>query len=246
MVRTDWSRHIFVRRERTVTTWKFRIGFVVLIVLTLWLSHPLWTVAVAGSLVCEANAEPSDAILIENFDPDYLAFERASQLRRAGVAPRVLVLLRGDNGTGVNAVALGTAEVMARISRLGEFETVIRRETEPISLNAAHDLLVFLQREGIRSVLVVTPLFRSKRSALVYASTLGPTGISVRCGPFQGTHSVETWTKSWHGVQQVVEQWLKLQYYRLYVLPFHNGGHPSSASVTSVHSNPALTRGIEA
>ena len=26
--------------------------------------------------------------------------------------------------------------------------------------------------------------------------------------------------KVWHGVQNASEQWLKLQYYRLYVLPF--------------------------
>jgi len=30
---------------------------------------------------------------------------------------------------------------------------------------------------------------------------------------------VTTWTREWHGIQSVVEEWLKLQYYRLYVLP---------------------------
>ena len=34
---------------------------------------------------------------------------------------------------------------------------------------------------------------------------------------------MNTWTESWHGIQEVVEQWLKLQYYRLYVLPFRLG-----------------------
>jgi hypothetical protein len=31
---------------------------------------------------------------------------------------------------------------------------------------------------------------------------------------------VNAWTQSWHGVQNVVEQWFKLQCYRWYVLPF--------------------------
>jgi hypothetical protein len=31
---------------------------------------------------------------------------------------------------------------------------------------------------------------------------------------------VNNWTQTWHGIQDVVEQWLKLQYYRLWVLPF--------------------------
>jgi hypothetical protein len=94
------------------------------------------------------------------------------------------------------------------------------REVEPISLNAASDILRFLEREHIRSVIVVSPLFRSRRSALVYGATLGGAGITVRCEPTRETRGVDTWTRSWHGVQKVAEQWLKLQYYRLYVFPF--------------------------
>jgi hypothetical protein len=31
---------------------------------------------------------------------------------------------------------------------------------------------------------------------------------------------VDRWTGSWHGIEDVIEQLIKLQYYRLYVLPF--------------------------
>jgi hypothetical protein len=93
------------------------------------------------------------------------------------------------------------------------------RLVEPVSLNAARDVQRYLERAGIRSVIVVTPLFRSRRSALVYEATLGRAGITVQCEAVQGTHGVDSWTGSWHGVQNVA-QWLKLQYYRLYVLPF--------------------------
>ena len=74
--------------------------------------------------------------------------------------------------------------------------------------------------QRIRSVIVVTPLFRSRRSALVYSATLGPAGVTVWCEPVQGSVGVNAWTRSWHGIQDVVQQWLKLHYYRLYVLPF--------------------------
>ena len=117
-------------------------------------------------------------------------------------------------------MALGIAQVMARISRVGEIEIIPTREVEPITLNAARDVQRFLEREHIRSVIVVTPLFRSRRSALVYAATLGRAGITVRCEPVQGSRGVNNWSRSWHGIQDVVEQWLKLRYYRLYVLPF--------------------------
>jgi hypothetical protein len=36
----------------------------------------------------------------------------------------------------------------------------------------------------------------------------------------EGSVDVNTWTGSLHGIQNVAEQWLKLQYYRFYVLPF--------------------------
>src|ERR1041385_6176123 len=95
----NWTRHFFYRTEHIRTTWIFRVGLVGVIVAAAWLGRGWWTVAVAHSLVCEANGAPSDAILIENFDPDYLVFERARQLRRAGVAARVLVPIASDAGT---------------------------------------------------------------------------------------------------------------------------------------------------
>ena len=216
-----WTRHIFYRSQRTRTTWKFRAGLVAFVLLIGWLTRGWLSAVIADSLVCDASVAPSDAILVENFDPDYLVFERASRLRRAGVAGRVLVPVASNAVTyEPNAVAVGMSEVMARIARLGPVEMVPVREVEPISLNAAYDVLRFLEQERIQSVVVVTPLFRSRRSALVYGAALGRAGISVRCEPVQGLRGVDTWTETWHGLQGVGEQWLKLQYYRFYVLPF--------------------------
>ena len=215
-----WTRHFVYRTEQTKTTWKFRLGLLMFAAVLLWLTSGWWTTAIGRSLVCEASLAPSDAILIENFDPDYLLFERARQLRQAGLASRVLVPIRADKGgSELSAVALGIVDVMARISRIGPIETIPVRETEPITLNVARDVQRFLERAEVRSVIVVTPLFRSRRSAIVNASTLGSAGIVVRCAPVEGTRGVGTWTRSWHGIQEVAQQWLKLQYYRFYVLP---------------------------
>ena len=216
-----WTRHFVYRAEHTRTTWRFRIGFVLLVAVTTWVSRGWWSVAIARSLVCDANSAPSDAILIENFDPNYLVYERATRLRLAGFATRVLVPIQTDSGKSkTNAVALATAEVMAKTARLDVMDIIPIRDVEPIAFNAAHDVLRFIEREHIRSVIVVAPLFRSRRSALVYGATLGRAGIAVRCEPVHGTQEVNNWTSSWHGIQDVAEQWLKLQYYRLYVLPF--------------------------
>ena len=217
-----WTRHLFYRAEHIRTTWKLRLGLLTLVVAALWLTSGWWTAAIARSLVCDASLAPSDAILVENFGLDYLLFERARELRRAGLARRVLVPIQTNPGTlEPNDVALGTTQVLARTSRIGEIEVVPIREVEHITLDAARDVQRFLEREHIRSVVVVTPLFRSRRSALIYAATLGRAGVTVRFEPVQGSRDVNTWTRSWHGIQEVVEQWFQLQYYRLYVLPFH-------------------------
>jgi hypothetical protein len=218
-----WTRHFLGRSERTRTTWKFRFLLATLAIGVVWATSGWWTTAVARSLVCEASGAPSDAILIENFDSDYLLFERAETLRRGGLAPRVLVPVKADPDTlQPNMVALGTANLMANIARLGAIDVVPWQEVEPISLNAARDIQRFVQREHIRSVLVLSPYFRSERSALVYGATLGRAGITVRCEPVHGGPGRDRWTDSLHGVQNVAEQWLKLQYYRLYILPFRS------------------------
>jgi hypothetical protein len=36
--------------------------------------------------------------------------------------------------------------------------------------------------------------------------------------PVFGVNTPKNWTQTWHGIQGVTEQWLKLQYYRFYVL----------------------------
>jgi hypothetical protein len=216
-----WTRHLAYRTEHIRTTWKFRFGFIALVVVLMWLTHGWWTVAVARSLVCDANAAPSDAILVENFDSNYLVFERAANLRRAGFAPRVLIPVLADSRTSeLSNVGIGTAEVLARISRIGPVDFVPMQEVEPISLNVSRDVLRFIERERIRSVIVVSPLFRSRRSALVYTAMFGRAGVAVTCTPAGHTNRVDTWTQSWHGIEEVLEQWIKLLYYRLYVLPF--------------------------
>src|SRR5262245_45588189 len=134
---TRWTRHFVYRAEHTRTTWKFRIGLAVLIVFAMWFTRGWWTVAVASSLVCKPNVAASDAILIENFDPTYLVFERAGQLRRDGIAARVLVPVQMNQGTlQPNTVESGIAELLARAARVGSIEIVPVREVEPISLTA--------------------------------------------------------------------------------------------------------------
>ena len=75
------------------------------------------------------------------------------------------------------------AELMGRTARVGEMTMIPIRETEPISLNTAYGVRDFLRKEGIQSVAVVAPAFRSRRSAMIYGTVLAPAGIAMRCVP---------------------------------------------------------------
>src|SRR5262249_33883626 len=117
----------------------------------------------------------------------------------------------------------------------------------------AYQIRDFLTTEHLRSVIVVTPGFRSKRSALVYHAVLDPVGIKVHCVPVFGQMTPAKWAKTWHGIQGVTEQFLKLQYYRFYVLWIHvelssrvvYGAHAASCSTRkpSLKTMPCMTAG---
>ena len=222
-VRT-WTRYFFYRAECTKTTWTLRISVVVVAALLMWLTPGLWTPWIGRSVVCTESVRPADALLLENFDPDYLLFERAEELTRAGLVKRVLVPAQALTYPGdprpVSPVSAGFVEVMARLAHLPTPEVVPIKEREPVVLNAAYQLRDFLRGHGITSVLIVTSAFRSRRSQLVYDRVFGDAGIAVSCLPVYGTVKPDNWTHTWHGIQEVTAQVLKLHYYRFYVMPF--------------------------
>jgi hypothetical protein len=219
VMRSSWHRYFFYRKKSWKTTWTFRLGVVLIAAILFLTTRSFLALRIGESLACKEQLPKSDALLLENFDPDYLVFERARQLEHDGIAARAFVPTNADEEGGPpNAVAGGTVELMARIARLDNFEILPIRIEEPISLHAAAQIRDVLVRDHINSVIVVTPGFRSRRSALVYSAVLSKAGIRVACAPVWGVTTPENWTQTWHGIQNVVEHFGKLQYYRFWVL----------------------------
>jgi hypothetical protein len=216
-----WTRLFFYRKESLKTTWTFRLLVLVCLLGLPWLTRGLWAAPLARQLVCEQQGGAGvGAILIENFDLNYLVFERAGDLRRQGSTARIVVSVQASaDSEEPNLVSAQIVDVMARTARIGELTMIPVRETEPISLNTAYQVRDFLRKEAIQSVLVVAPGFRSRRSEIVYKAVFGPAGISTRCMPVFGQQTPETWLDTWHGIEQIVEQSIKLGYYRVFILP---------------------------
>jgi hypothetical protein len=215
-----WRRYVVRKDEHLRTTWSFRFALVACLFLLVWPTRHLWTPAVARALVCDQSAEGGDAILVDNFEWNYLLFERAAALRADGVGPRVWVPTDMSIGSDEpNFLSKEIVEAMARVAQLRQPEVIAIRPVEPISLNAAYQIRAVLQREKVRTVVVVTPAFRSRRSSLIYSAVFAEAHITTRCVPVFGQQTPDTWSETWHGILQVAEQHLKLQYYRFYVLP---------------------------
>src|SRR5437660_2083230 len=111
------------------TAWKVSLALAIVIIVAV-LTSRFWTTQIDRSLVCVEDLVPSDAILVENFDPNYLLFERAAALERAGLAPTTLVHVEASTDPEVpNPVSRGIAELLARQARLANWRLIPIRET---------------------------------------------------------------------------------------------------------------------
>lgn len=211
-----WKRWIL--REKRVTTWRFRLLAFLTAVALLSVSYPAWLVSIGNTLVHQQKLEPADVILLENFDTDYSVFAAAQSLVEAGYSSRVLIPVRAKGEAPARGmVQNGFVEVMSRIAGIKEWEILPVEHAEPVSLNVARQIAEFLESEGIRSVLVVSPGIRSARSYLVYDSVFTPRGIRVQCLAAPEA-APDNWWRTWHGVQDTGLEFGKFLYYRFWVL----------------------------
>lgn len=218
--RAAWKGWILKKKHVTVTTWKFRLLIFLVTISLLSLTYPAWLVAIGGSLLHEEKLQPAEVILLENFGTDYAVFETAQGLVQAGYSSRVLVPVRAEAETAkAGAAQKGFVEVMSRVAGIETWEILPVQHIEPVSLNVARQIADFLERNGIRSVLVVSPGFRSARSYLVYDTVFTPRGIRVQClaAPTAGA-AADSWWHTWHGVQDTCLELAKFLYYRFWVL----------------------------
>src|SRR5467141_4029181 len=88
------------------------------------MTRAVWLPSIGRGLVCREEIAQPDAILVENFDPDYRLFERAAALQGEGLAVRVLVPTRtvSSDSDEANLVSRGIVERMARLARVRNVE----------------------------------------------------------------------------------------------------------------------------
>ena len=214
-----WTGWFLKRKQVIVTTWKFRLLGLLVAASAIYLTYPGCLVSVAAGLVHEEKLDSAQLLVLENFDADYFVFEAARGLLRSGHSSKALVpVVANERTMKPGEVQLGFTEVMSRIAGIDSYEIVAVRHTEPVSLTVALQVANLVESQGIESVIVVSPRFRSARSYLVYDHVLTPRGIRVQCLAASGPVDVATWWHTWHGIQDVGLEYSKLLYYRFWVL----------------------------
>jgi phenylpyruvate tautomerase PptA (4-oxalocrotonate tautomerase family) len=208
------------RRRRRWRIFGLAVALVLLLFVAGVATRDYWSLQIGNSLVHAGPLQASDVILVENLNVEYLLFERAERLRRDDMGRRIVVPVPVRRETGEpEALARRITQLMSEIARTEDAELVPVVLEEPISIGVARQLATKLQAEGVESVIVVTSGFRSRRTYLIYDSVMSPLGIQVYCSPVFGVRDgPDKWTETWHGMQKVIEQFVKLQYYRWAVL----------------------------
>src|SRR5215212_2425393 len=162
-MRRDWTSYFFYRRETIHTTWLLRCAVVASLLGLMTATRSYWIHGIAGSLMCAPETGASaEALILENFDPEYPLFEEAARFQRQGVRRILVPVPASRDGIGPNLVAARITELLADMARLRDVELVPYPEVEPIVWNVAFRMRRFLEAQHIRSVAVVVPAFRSR------------------------------------------------------------------------------------
>lgn len=214
------QKSLFQRKTKRKTTWSIRFLILSLLLSVFIYNYSIWCKAVGWFLVCEFNDLQADTILIENFDDNYLLFEKAAELISQEKSKFAIVFVKANetNPDRLELVNKGFAEVMIRTSGIRNVELMPIEEIEPIAFNAALQVRKSLMERGnIKSVIIVTSGFRSKRTYMIYKHLFEKIGITASCLPVWGNRRPENWIFSWHGVQDVFLQYIKYFYYLILI-----------------------------
>jgi hypothetical protein len=193
------------------------------------ISGPFLLTALATSLVQEDALERADLILVEmTVLPSPDALEHAASLYRQGYAPRIAVTRYTDS----RRLTDGGVELPKSLDKMLQIywadagldgsavESIPITVIDPVTLNSARQVAEYCRSQGIARVIIVPSRYHSRRSTLSYRRYMAPLGIELRSAPPAGGLRPDNWWRTKDGVLAITQEYVKLLYYRTFVLPW--------------------------
>ncbi len=186
------------------------------LLLTLFLTAPLWLPLPARFLIIrQTSLEPAD--LLHVLGGNALRAEGAARLYHKGLAPRLLTtgaLIPKD--LQALGLLLPEAEVSARaLQRHGVPRSAIQILRQGTSTyEEAVALREYARTHALRSVIIVTSEFHTRRARWIFQKVVGRGGIRIQVAALpDADYSAATWWKNEEGLIAFNNEWVKLFYY---------------------------------
>ncbi len=189
--------------------------------LLLW---PFLAWAAAKLLIVRAPLEHAGAIVLLSGSSSYKErAARSAELFAAGRAPRIILTNDGQQGSWNNVLERNPfyyESTLAELTRLGVPRDRVDILMQPVSSTRDEAVLLreHVEKNGIRSILVVTSAYHSRRALWTFQRVLGNSSTSIGlevAGTGWQTPSPWTWWLRLRGWQVVPPEYFKLVYYRL-------------------------------
>ena len=175
--------------------------------------HAVW-LRFAGTLLIDAESPVrADAIVVlAGNAPDRLPW--ADQLRREGYADLLVVSDEPVHTHGLETTwaALHAAGVSA--PEIPDSVLLVLDDPPPEStIDEARRDAELLSARGLRSALLVTDAFHSRRAAMLFGPVFARKGLSLRSVPVTDSLDLAHWWSHPLAARKTSEEWAKLAYY---------------------------------
>ncbi len=94
-----------------------------------------------------------------------------------------------------------------------DFTIIVTHIHEPITLTAARGALEAISKEGVRSVILLSPGFHTRRSYLIYQYLSNPFQIKIFPSACFKSYQLDHWWSQENGWRDFITEFLKLVYY---------------------------------
>ena len=177
--------------------------------LVVLLSASLWLPSVGRLLVYSDAVEPADCAVVLGGDPDGYRITAAAELARTGVVP--LVLVRGPQGmSGINE-ADAAIHFITSHGYDGKWFAAVRHKAT--STRAEADILLAeMERRGMKSFLLVTSNFHTRRSRRIFLGVMARRGDQMKMTVLatgDANYRPDSWWRSREGLKTAFYEWTK-------------------------------------